>query len=80
MLAPRFLMHSFIIALEPFGKKNKDTVFRIIDFYIVFYLRYILGNRGDRNNIWQSLSTSAGYNSWMGYAFENIYLTHLRPI
>ena len=70
----------FIKALEPFGKKNKDTVFRIIDFYSVFYLRYIVENSGDRNNIWQSLSTSAGYNSWMGYAFENICLTHLKPI
>lgn len=70
----------FIKPLEPFGKKNKDTVFRIVDFYSVFYLKYIKGNVGDRNNIWQSLSTSAGYNSWMGYAFENICLTHLRPI
>ena len=70
----------FIKPLEPFGKKNKDTIFRIIDFYSVFYLKYIRGNIGERNNIWQSLSTSAGYNSWMGYAFENICLTHLRPI
>ncbi len=70
----------FIKALAPFGKKNKDTVFRVIDFYSVFYLKYIVGNIGDRNNIWQSLSVSAGYNSWMGYAFENICLTHLRPI
>jgi uncharacterized protein len=70
----------FIKAFEPFGKKNKDTVFRIIDFYSVFYLRYIKGNIGDRSNTWQSLSKSAGYNSWMGYAFENIYLTHLKPI
>ena len=70
----------FIKSLEPFGKKNKDTVFRIIDFYSVFYLKYIIGNIGERNNVWQSLSTSAGYNAWMGYAFENICLTHLKPI
>jgi uncharacterized protein len=70
----------FIKAFEPFGKKNKDTVYRIIDFYSVFYLRYIKGNIGDRSNTWQSLSKSAGYNSWMGYAFENICLTHLKPI
>lgn len=70
----------FIKSLEPFGKKNRDTVFRIIDFYSVFYLKYIERNIGERNNVWQSLSTSAGYNSWMGYAFENICLTHLKPI
>ena len=70
----------FIKQLEPHGKKNKDAIFRIIDFYSVFYLKYIVENIGDRNNIWQSLSTSAGYNSWMEYAFENICLTHLKPI
>lgn len=70
----------FIKSLEPFGKKNRDTVFRIVDFYSVFYLKYIVNNIGNRNNTWQSLSTSASYNSWMGYAFENICLTHLHPI
>ncbi len=70
----------FIKALEPFGKKNRDTVFRIIDFYSVFYLKYIVNNVGNRNNTWQNLSTSASYHSWMGYAFENICLTQLNPI
>ena len=70
----------FIKSLEPYGKKNRDTVFRVVDFYSVFYLKYIIENSGDRNNIWQNLSKSPSYNSWMGYAFENICLTHLRPI
>jgi uncharacterized protein len=70
----------FIKSLEPYGKKNKDTVFRVIDFYSVFYLKYIKRNIVDRNNIWQNLSVSPSYNSWMGYAFENICLAHLRQI
>jgi uncharacterized protein len=70
----------FIKSLEPYGKKNRDTVFKIIDFYSIFYLKYIKDNLGNSNNIWQSLSTSPSYNSWMGYAFENICLAHLRPI
>jgi uncharacterized protein len=70
----------FVKALNPFGKKTKDTVFRIIDFYSIFYLKFINGNISDRTNVWQSLSSSAGYQSWMGYAFENICLTHLKPI
>ena len=70
----------FVKALRPFGKKNKETVFRIIDFYSIFYLKFIHGNVSDRTNVWQSLSSGTSYQSWMGYAFENICLTHLKPI
>lgn len=70
----------FVKALRPFGKKNKETVFRVIDFYSIFYLKFINGNISDRTNVWQNLSNGASYQSWMGYAFENICLTHLKPI
>ena len=70
----------FVKALRPFGKKTKETVFRVIDFYSIFYLKFINGNISDRTNVWQSLSNGANYQSWMGYAFENICLTHLKPI
>ena len=70
----------FIKALTPFGKKTKDTVFRVIDFYSIFYLKFIQGNVSDRTNVWQNLSNGATYQSWMGYAFENICLTHLKSI
>jgi uncharacterized protein len=70
----------FIKALTPFGKKNKDTVFRVIDFYSIFYLKFIKGNVSNRTNVWQNLSKSPPSQSWMGYAFENIFLTHLKAI
>lgn len=70
----------FVKALTPFGKKTKETVFRVIDFYSIFYLKFIKGNVSNRTNVWQNLSNSATYQSWMGYAFENICLTHLKPI
>ena len=70
----------FVKPLQPFGKKTKETVFRVIDFYSIFYLKFIKGNVSERTNVWQSLSNSANYPSWTGYAFENICLTHLKAI
>lgn len=70
----------FVKALQPFGKKSRETVFRIIDFYSIFYLKFIQGNISDRTNVWQNLSKDPAYSSWMGYAFENICLTHLKSI
>jgi uncharacterized protein len=70
----------FVKALAPHGKKTKDTVFRIIDFYSIFYIKFIKGNVSNRTNVWQNLSNGATYQSWMGYAFENVCLTHLKSI
>ena len=42
----------FIKLLEPFGNKNKDMFFRILDFYSVFYFKYTIENVERRNNTW----------------------------
>ena len=70
----------FILPSTYYGKKTKDTVYRVVDFYSVFYLKFIKGNISDREGVWQNISNTQTYISWSGYAFENICLTHLRPI
>jgi uncharacterized protein len=70
----------FVKKIEPFGKKNREAVFRVIDFYSIFYLRFIEGNVTDRKNTWQSMADSPNYVSWCGYAFENICFAHLPQI
>lgn len=70
----------FIIEIIPFGKKAKEKIFRIIDLYTIFYLKFIKGNVTDRNHTWESLATYTNYASWAGYAFENICLLHQAQI
>jgi hypothetical protein len=70
----------FVIEMPPFGKKVKEKVYRIIDLYTIFYLRFIKGNVSNRHNVWESLATQHNYSSWTDYAFENICLLHLDQI
>jgi AAA+ ATPase superfamily predicted ATPase len=70
----------FIKKLQPFGNKNKEAIFRVIDFYSIFYLRFISGNITERSNTWQSIAESQSFKSWCGYAFENLCLNHLSQI
>ena len=70
----------FVIEITPFGKKVKNKVYKIIDLYSIFYLRFVKGNVTNRANVWESLSAQNNYNSWAGYAFENICLLHLNQI
>jgi AAA+ ATPase superfamily predicted ATPase len=70
----------FIIKYPSFQKKQKDSIYRLIDMYSLFYLRFIRLNNANMVNSWQVLSTEPRYISWSGYAFENICLLHVPQI
>jgi hypothetical protein len=59
----------------PFGKKKKDTLYRLIDEYSLFYLKFIEGKRPKKGD-WQKKFNSQQYISWAGYVFENICIKH----
>ncbi len=74
------LASGFIKAFTPFAKKKKDTLYRLIDFYSLFYLKYIKGNVSNRPNTWQTLSSKPSFTAWSGYAFETICMLHIDQI
>jgi predicted transcriptional regulator len=70
----------FIIQYIPFGKTSRDTVYKIIDEYSLFYLKYIQGSRLTGKGIWEKLSQQPSWRSWSGIAFESICLKHIHQI
>lgn len=75
------LLHSGFISMNyPFGKKKKDSLYRLTDEYSLFYLQFIEKNRSEGIGVWQELSQTHAYTSWAGYAFESICLKHLLQI
>jgi hypothetical protein len=67
----------FITSYYPFGKVKKETLYRIIDEYSLFYLKFIYKKK---NVNWLQLSASPTYKSWSGYAFENICMDHIDKV
>ena len=75
------LLHSGFIAIyQPFGKKKKDSLYRLVDEYSLFYLQFIEENRNEGPTVWKELSQTQAYKSWTGYAFESICLKHINQI
>jgi len=71
----------FIMSQTAFGKSSKERVYRLIDEYSLFYLRWINPIQEDlfRNfdpDYWNKQRGSASWNEWAGHAFENICLKH----
>jgi len=75
------LQHAgFISQYYPFGKKKKNSLFRLTDEYSLFYIQFIEKNQHQNIGIWQQLSQTSNYNSWAGYTFESVCLKHIPQI
>lgn len=72
----------FVQSFIPYGKKNKDRYYRVVDEYSLFYLKWIepvvqLGHKIDAANYWINKTQSSSYQSWAGYTFEGICMKHV---
>jgi len=75
------LQHSgFISVYQPFGKKKKDSLYRLTDEFSLFYFRFMEDKRQEGSGTWQQWSNTQAYAVWAGYAFENICLKHIPQI
>ena len=70
----------FISLFQPFLNKKKEAIYKLTDLYSLFYLKFIMPNKGTTHRIWEQLSNQSTYTAWSGYAFENICMMHTHQI
>lgn len=70
----------FIRRYEPFGKIKKDALYQLVDFYTLFYFKFIQKNRYKDEHFWTTSLESPVHRAWSGYAFEMLCLCHIRQI
>ncbi len=70
----------FITKSYPFEKKVKTGLFRLIDQYSLFYLKFMKEKRAFGEGAWLSRIDSPAWRAWSGYAFENICFIHINNI
>ncbi|MEA3445260.1 MAG: ATP-binding protein [Bacteroidota bacterium] len=70
----------FISKYLPFDKKKKDSIYRLIDLYSLFYLKFIKSHVSESPHRWQKISGQSSFKAWSGYAYENICMLHVNQI
>lgn len=70
----------FILKLPEYGKKKKDSRYRLIDAFSLFYLKWVDGIGETSETYWLRKMGSATYYAWAGYAFENLCFQHYSVI
>ena len=70
----------FIRKYVPFGKKSKNSLYQLVDFYTLFYLKFIEGTSVLDKDFWLNAIDNHQQRAWSGYAFEQVCLYHLQQI
>lgn len=70
----------FIRKYAPFGKKSRNSLYQLNDFYSLFYQRFIKNSLSSEQDNWLTYIDSPKYRIWSGYAFEQVCLYHLSQI
>jgi len=70
----------FVISFQQYGHKTKGTTFRLLDFYTLFYYKFISGNDSKDEQWWTHNFNSHSVESWQGLSFELVCMTHIPQI
>jgi uncharacterized protein len=74
------VLTGFVEESNPFGKKKRGSIYRLVDEFSVFYHHFIKGNEKKDSSVWQIISNSQKYKIWRGYAFETLCMKHINEI
>jgi uncharacterized protein len=70
----------FIKSFLPYDKASKDAIYRLIDEFSIFYLKFMDRRQTSGSDAWLKHSTGASYKSWSGMAFEAVCLKHIAQL
>ncbi|HHH52981.1 MAG TPA: ATP-binding protein [Bacteroidetes bacterium] len=71
---------SFIKRYSYLDKKQKGSLYQLIDMYSLFYLNFIKKSSPDDENFWINAIDSPIFHSWSGYSYEMVCLHHIKQI
>jgi hypothetical protein len=70
----------FIRSYQSFGKKSRDKIFQVTDFFTLFHYHFLKLNSTRSENHWSAMTDTPQHRAWSGYAFEQVCLAHVQQI
>lgn len=62
------------------GRIRRDSIYRLVDNYSLFYFKFIRGSASRSADHWQRMVTSQTGRIWCGLAFERVCMAHVDQI
>ncbi|MDR2620726.1 MAG: ATP-binding protein [Propionibacteriaceae bacterium] len=66
----------FIAKVRPFNRKERGTLYQLVDFFTLFHLTFIENSAPD-TDFWLKYSSGPAHSAWTGNSFELVCQAHL---
>lgn len=70
----------FIQSYDAIDGKPVHRIYRLSDFYTLFYFRFIIKNKYKGEDAWQKQIDSPTHRAWQGFTYEQICMHHIPQI
>lgn len=70
----------FTFSYMRFGNKRNNVIYRIKDFYSLFFYRFVDGHNINETSYWSQLQGTPEVVAWQGLSFELLCLLHIEAI
>ena len=70
----------FITGSQIIGNTKKGTIYRMVDFFTLFYYKFVDGTKRRNIPYWVTLSNSRSVQSWQGLTFELLVMVHSEQV
>ena len=70
----------FILQQVNYTTPKRNALYRLVDFFSLFYLRFVYSSTFRNLATWSSLQRTARFYNWAGLSFETLALMHLPQI
>jgi len=74
------VISGFIRKYVGYGKKERDSLYQLIDFFSLFDIRFREKREEFNTNYWLGFSSTHAYSIWSGFSFEKLCLVHQNQI
>lgn len=70
----------FITSYSQFGKISHNSIYKLTDFYTLFYYKFVRENNFKDDEFWLHHFNDTSVKSWLGFSFELVCFMHLPQI
>lgn len=72
--------NDFIQGFAQYRQPKANIIYRLTDFFTLFYLKFVDNDRGGDEQKWTHMIGSGTVNAWRGHSFELLALLHINQI
>ena len=73
-------LSGFVVVCDFYGRKKKESLYQLSDYFTFFYFKYIRGHYGKDEHFWSNSVDNASRKAWEGLTFERICKDHIKQI